>query len=81
MQFDILRTLVWESELKAPKSPDEIAKKHGITPEEAQKLIDAGAKVEKEHTMDLNTAKIISSHHVYELVDYYSRLKKVEKDK
>jgi len=80
MDFDTIRTLIWEAELKVPKTPEELAKKHGITPEEAQKLIDNGAKVEKEHTMDLNTAKIISSHHIWEIKNYYERLKKMEND-
>jgi hypothetical protein len=82
MQYDTLKTLVWESDLKAPKTPAQIASKHAITPDEAQSLIDDGAIEEKEHTMNLDTAKIIASHHLYSDKDYYVKLKKyVETDK
>jgi hypothetical protein len=76
MKFDNLRMLIWESQLKAPRSAVEIAKKHNIPPAQADKLINSGAKEELEHTGDIDTAKIISSHHIFGDPEYYAKLKK-----
>lgn len=42
------------------------------------KAITVGAKVEKEHTRDRETARQIAMDHLRERPDYYARLKKVE---
>lgn len=68
-----------ESFLKPEISVKEIAKKHKISEKEVEKLLKAGTKVEKEHTTNHKTARTIASHHIFELKDYYEKLKKVEK--
>lgn len=45
------------------------------------RLIDDGAKVEKEHTNSLKDAKEIARDHLSERPDYYKKLAKVEKSK
>ena len=39
-----------------------------------------GIEIEKEHTTDEETAKIIAKDHLDEISDYYSRLKKMESE-
>lgn len=71
--------IIYESMLKAAFSKEEIAEKHGVDVETVSKLLQQGTKIEKEHTDDEKTAMTIASHHLYEILDYYSELKKVEK--
>lgn len=61
------------------KSPEEIAKKHGVSLEAIQKQLKMGIKVEGEHTSDKKAARITALQHLDEVPDYYSKLKKVEK--
>jgi hypothetical protein len=70
-----------ESYLKPEISTSKIAKKHKISEKEVEKLLKAGTRVEKEHTTNTKVARTIASHHIYELKDYYDKLKKVEKNK
>jgi hypothetical protein len=63
---------------KKPESPKNIAKKHDVSLETIMKQLAMGKKIEKEHTTKANIAKMIALHHLGELPDYYSRLKKVE---
>lgn len=77
MKFNELVLLI-ESKLKPAVSKERIAKKYKITIKEAEDLIKAGAKVEKEHTRDRSTAETIASHHIFEVKDYYKRLKKAK---
>ena len=56
--------------------------KHDKTPDskfDAEELA-LGIKTEKEHTGDARTAKSIAKDHLSEVPDYYSKLKKVEKN-
>lgn len=79
MKFDELADqIILESSLKPAIPKERIAKKYKISLEEAEDLIKAGAKVEKEHTKDRLTAETIASHHIFEVKDYYKRLKKAK---
>ena len=57
---------------------EDLAKKHNTDIETLQHQLDKGMKVEMEHTKDKETAKKIAMDHLYEVPDYYDRLKKVE---
>ncbi len=59
----------------------QIAKKWNLSLDTVKQLIDAGAKVEKEHTGSLKDAKEIARDHLSERPDYYKKLSKVEKSK
>lgn len=67
-----------ESELKPKILEKEIAEKHNVSLEEVKKRLKQGIKIEKEHTSSDSVAEQIASHHIFELLDYYDRLKKVE---
>lgn len=60
------------------KTPEEIAKKHGVSLDLIKKQLKMGLKVEKEHTSDSTAARITALQHLDEVPDYYSKLKKVE---
>ena len=76
-------SMVEEKDPKGPvksyKSPEEIAKKHGVSLEAIQKQLKMGIKVEGEHTSDKTGARITALQHLDEVPDYYTKLKKVEK--
>ena len=79
MKFDeIADQIILESTLKPAVSKERIAKKYKITIKEVEALLKAGAKVEKEHTKDRITAETIASHHIFEVKDYYAKLKKAK---
>lgn len=59
-------------------SVEEIAKKHKVPVQSILDQIEMGSKVEKEHTTDPNAAEEIARDHLWELPDYYTKLKKVE---
>ena len=63
------------------KSPEEIAKKHGVSLDEINAQLKIGTKVEKEHTSDKTAARITALQHLDEVPDYYTKLKKVETQK
>jgi hypothetical protein len=63
------------------KSPEEIAKKHGVSIELIKKQLKMGIKVEGEHTSDKTDARITALQHLDEVPDYYSKLKKIESKK
>lgn len=56
----------------------EIAKKHGVKLEWLQKQLQAGIKIEREHTTDDAAAAEIARDHLNERPDYYMKLKQVE---
>jgi len=62
------------------KTPEDIAKKHGISVDKIKKQIEMGTKVEMEHVDDKKLAAEIALDHLDEIPDYYDRLKKMEKD-
>jgi len=63
---------------KKTKTVQQIAKKHNASVEEILKQLAMGKKVEKEHTTNAQIARMIALHHLEELPNYYSKLKKVE---
>jgi hypothetical protein len=58
---------------------DNIAKKHKVSDDVVKKALSKGTKVEMEHTKDKKTAEAVASHHLFELIDYYDKLEKIEK--
>lgn len=65
-------------QMKSHKTPEEIAKKHGINISEIEKQLDIGIPIEHEHTKNSTLAKYIALQHLEEFPDYYTRLKKME---
>ena len=63
------------------KSPEELAKKHGVSLKEIQRQVEIGTKVEFEHTSDKGKARITALQHLDELPNYYTKLKKMESQK
>jgi hypothetical protein len=66
--------------VKSYKSPEELAKKHGVSVEEIKKQLEIGTKVEFEHTTSKSSARITALQHLDEKPDYYTKLKKMESD-
>lgn len=62
------------------KTPGEksIAKKFKLSLSKVRKLVDVGAKHEKEHNTDIAKAKQVARDHIGERPDYYKMLKKAE---
>lgn len=56
-----------------------LAKKHGVDEKYIEKQLEAGIKVEHEHTSKLKVARQIALAHLGEDPDYYKKLKKIEK--
>jgi len=56
----------------------EIAKKHDIDIKVIENQLKKGIKVELEHTTNKSEAREIALDHLFELSDYYDKLKKVE---
>ena len=67
--------------VKSYKSPEELAKKHGVSVEQIKKQLEIGTKVEFEHTTSKNSARITALQHLDEKPDYYTKLKKMETQK
>lgn len=67
--------------LKPVKTNTQLAKKHKVDEEEVVKQLEAGIKVEKEHTNNEKTAERIARAHIEEDLYYYEKLKKVETKK
>jgi hypothetical protein len=66
---------------KSYKSPEEIAKKHGVSLNKIKKQLEMGTRVESEHTTSKKEARITALQHLDELPDYYTNLKKMETQK
>lgn len=62
------------------KSVKDIAKKFDVTVAKINKELKMGIEVEYEHTNSKNMAKEIAMDHLMEIPDYYTRLKKMEKE-
>ena len=81
MKFNkVYSRIINESVLNSRKTNEEIAKKHNVSVKQVERLLKIGAEIEHEHTKDQETAETIASQHLYEILDYYSRLKKLEKE-
>jgi len=70
---------LFSEQFKPYKTPEEIAKKHGVKVSSIEKQLKIGQKVEREHTQNDDLAMIIALQHLDEIPDYYARLSKVEK--
>jgi len=67
--------------LDAPTmSPEDIASLHDVPIDQIENELSMGIDVEKEHTSDESVAKEIALDHLKELPDYYTRLKKMERE-
>ena len=64
---------------KKTHSVEEIAKKHGVSVETIEKQIDIGKKIEMEHTDSEEAAEEIARDHLWEFLNYYKELPKMEK--
>lgn len=71
-------SILCEDCIKPMKSIEGIAKKHGVDVSEVESALEKGISIEMEHTEDRETAKIIASHHLDEMIDYYDELAKIE---
>ena len=58
----------------------DIADKFKVSIQKVTKELDMGTKIEMEHVNSKNLAKEIAMDHLVEIPDYYTRLKKMEKD-
>lgn len=67
------------AKLKSHKTPEQIAKKHGVSVSSIHKQLKIGIPIEHEHTKDKDLATDIALQHLGEFPDYYTRLKKMEK--
>jgi hypothetical protein len=78
--------LIYEG-MKPPKTVEEIMKEHGVSKEDVETALNDGMKIEMEHEedpenpLDEKQARTIASHHLFERIDYYKLLDKVEKAK
>ena len=61
-------------------TPEQLAKKHGVSIEVINKQVDKGTRAEMEHTTDVNKAREIALDHILEMPDYYDRLEKMERE-
>jgi hypothetical protein len=64
--------------VKSYKSPQELAKKHGVSLEQIENQLKMGTKVEFEHTTSKEEARITALQHLDELPNYYTKLKRIE---
>lgn len=79
MKFDsLINRILSENELKPKITEEELAKKHNVSLAVIKQKLKQGTEIEKEHTKDHETAQTIASQHIYEVLDYYDKLKKVE---
>ena len=60
------------------KTVEDIAKKHGVDVSTIEEQVRLGIEVEKEHTDDEAIARLIALDHLWEIPDYYTRLKYME---
>ncbi len=86
---DLIKNLIKEEYQKEDKlkggladdlTKKDIADKFNIKVSDINKELSLGVKIEKEHTADEKIAKEIALDHLAEIPDYYSRLKKMEKE-
>lgn len=78
------RNMINEDKLKGGKADKltkkDIADKFGVTLAKINKELDMGVEIELEHTKSRRLAKEIAMDHLSEIPDYYTRLKKMEKE-
>lgn len=59
-------------------SVEDVAKKHNVDVSKIEKELETGTKIELEHTNSKEKAREIALDHLYEIPDYYTRLKDME---
>lgn len=64
---------------KVSPTPSQLVKKYKVSMEEVMTQLDAGIKIETEHTMDKDIAREIALDHLGEDLYYYEKLKTIEK--
>lgn len=62
------------------KTLNNFSKKYGVSVDVIKQKIKDGAKVELEHTTDINIATEIARDHVWEDLNYYKKLAKIESE-
>lgn len=67
-----------EEAMSEPNTPEDIAKKHGVSVDSIHKQLEIGMEIEHEHTKSNKQARKIALDHLAEFPDYYTRLKKME---
>jgi hypothetical protein len=72
--------LKYVGRLAKNKSVLDLARKHDVSVDIIRKALDAGTKVELEHTKDQAVARKIAMDHVLEDPEYYTKLKKIEEE-
>ena len=65
---------------KKTYSVDTIAQKHGVSKDKIEAQLKLGIKVEQEHTSSVDAATEIALDHLWEVPNYYTKLKKVENE-
>lgn len=63
---------------KRTRSAEECASKHGVSVSFIKAQLKMGIRVEREHTRSDAVAREIALDHLWEMPDYYSRLRKME---
>ena len=71
-----------KKDLIGKKTPSlrKISKDKGVSPSRLKGQMTIGAKIEREHTKSGAEAREIARDHLKEIPDYYTRLKKMEKE-
>lgn len=59
-------------------SPEQLAKKHGVSLDQIMRELEMGIEIELEHTKNPEMSREIALDHLLEMPDYYTRLKKME---
>jgi uncharacterized DUF497 family protein len=65
---------------KKTPSANKVAKKHGVSLSRINRQLAHGIKIEREHTKSDAEAREIALDHLDEIPDYYTRLKKMERE-
>ncbi len=71
---------VIEGGFAAGKTVEDIAKKHGVDVAQLEAELKLGIEVELEHTENEEMAREIALDHLWEMADYYTRLKGMEEE-
>lgn len=79
LKYSNPKTLNKNENLSGNMTVADIAKKHNVDADVIRAQVDIGKEVEKEHTDNEDEAVRIALDHLFEMPDYYDKLKKMEK--
>ena len=79
LKYPIPKLLNKNENLSGNMTVADIAKKHNVDADVIRAQVDIGKEVEKEHTDNEDEAVRIALDHLFEMPDYYDKLKKMEK--